>query len=167
MRRQPAFYRHDRGGISPSLCKGRWHAERAGRVVGADFDNPSVSKLTAPFTQGSRKNARQSAFYSHSCTSFHLPCVREGGTRSASEGLSATISNNPSVSKLTAPFTQGSRFSAEALCADNGGGNSLPSLCKGRWHAKCAGRVVHPQIQVITHKQSRSGENSPERLFRL
>ena len=49
----------------------------------------------------------------------------------------------PSVSKLTAPFTQGSRKCAAInRCYRNDCGGSLPSLCKGRWHAERAGGVV-------------------------
>ena len=138
---------------------------------------------------------------------FHLPCVREGGTRSVPEGLSATIFNNPSVSKLTAPLAekrtatgallpqprrqfavpvQGKvareacrkgcwcRFRqslsqqadsslytrepvlGEALYADNGGGGISPSLCKGRWHAKRAGRVVGNDFQQSLSQQADS-----------
>ena len=104
---------------------------------------PQSAALTAPFAQGSRKTRGNQRFIATTAAAVCRPCVREGGTRSVPEGLLVRIHYNPSVSKLTAPFTQGSRKCAAInRCYRNDCGGILPSLCKGRWRTKCAGRVV-------------------------
>ena len=118
----------------PCVREGGARSATEGLLVRIHY-NPSVSKLTAPFTQGSRKTRGNQRFIATTAEAFCLPCVRECGARSATEGLLATISNNPSVSRA-------GKRAATSVLLPRLRRRILPSLCKGRWRTKCAGRVV-------------------------
>ena len=89
-----------------------------------------------------RKCARRPVFTTHGRGESCRPCAREGGARSAPEGLLVWTYNNPSVSRADSSLCTREPVLGEALYADSGRGGSLPSLCKGRWHAERDGRVV-------------------------
>ena len=53
-------------------------------------------------------------------------------------------------------------------CADSDCGGNLPSLCKGRWHAKRDGRVVSYKAQAVAANRNVRKQKVSERfsLFR-
>ena len=91
----------------PSLCKGRWRTKCVGRVVVDDFDNPSVNRAGKRAATGVLSpQLRQQA----------LPCARDGGARSASEGLLAMKGIRLHCIKKTESFF--SKLSVFLLFAD-------------------------------------------------
>ena len=128
------------GNCRPCVREGGTRSVPEGLLVWT-YNNPSVSRADSSLC--TREPVLGEAVCADSgCGGNCRPCVREGGTRSVPEGLLVWTYNNPSVSRADSSLCTREPVLGEALYVDSGRGGSLPSLCKGRWHAERAGRVV-------------------------